>query len=206
VDDRCAGAIGHGCDGTQHHARADQPAREVQAAAGGIDPELMPLAVGGVVAVEALALAALGARPVLEQRALARDDLDAVLAGLVAVRGEDVPLADPEVELMVFRPRAGRLSRRLGERGCGEAGAHAQCDKVETHCVPSGWPVFKDSVPAVEWAVSRQSAGFGRRNAFLRGELRFPRLLSRSADLLPPCFHRNSTDTRTSSGTSTSEA
>src|SRR5262249_37323803 len=136
-----------------------------------------------------------------------RDDLDAVLAGLVSVRREHVPLADPEVELAVFRPSAGRLRRRLGERGCGEAGAHAQCEKVETHCVPSGWPVFKHSVPAVEWAVSRQSAGFGRRNAFLRGRAAIsPPSLSRCGDLLPTCVHRNSTDTRTSSGTSTSEA
>src|SRR3954451_6644491 len=67
-------------------------------------PELLPLLGNVVVLVEAFAVAALSASPILEDDAVLQDELHAAFADLLLAR-EDIPLADPEVELPVLRIR-----------------------------------------------------------------------------------------------------
>ena len=66
--------------------------------AGLVDPGLLPLLAAGVPQVEALALGAEAAGPVLEEDAVADHEVDVRFAERVALGVDDVPLADPEVE------------------------------------------------------------------------------------------------------------
>src|SRR5215204_1793931 len=94
-------------------------AREFEDAAGVIHPCLLPLPLRGVIDVEALAAAAAArARPVLEDDAVAENELHAVGAGLLTPRVEHVPLADPEVELPVLGARLAGRRRRRWRRRC----------------------------------------------------------------------------------------
>jgi len=117
--------IRHVLGAAQDHRAVDQRAFQVQAVAAVVDPELLPLAGGGVVDVEALAIAAAGAGPVLVDDAATQRGLDAAAAHRLAVGIADHPFADPEIELSLhglpagMLPRGGRL---LGGRLPGNAG------------------------------------------------------------------------------------
>src|SRR4029078_2293262 len=87
-------------------------AGEVEDAAPTPQPVLMPLLVGRRIRVDAPPVAAACTGPVLLQAAAALDALDAVVAGACAVRRDDVPVADPEIELAVLTSAARRLLRR----------------------------------------------------------------------------------------------
>jgi hypothetical protein len=96
----------------------------------------VPAPVGGVVDVEALAVEAAGARPLLEQRAAVGDHLDPVLAGLPSRGPVDVPATDPEVELAVLG-RLARLGARRRLRMCrprDERDAGADEDRHDDRC------------------------------------------------------------------------
>jgi len=87
----------------QNHLAIGEAAFEAEDVALRVDPELPPQFRGRVVGVVARAAQTLGALPVFCQRATVEDRLDAVVAGRSAVRKRDVPVADPEIELMRFR-------------------------------------------------------------------------------------------------------
>lgn len=54
--------------------------------------------------VEALARASAAARPVFQQHTLINDGLNAAGSGrIVALRGNNVPFANPEIKLAIFR-------------------------------------------------------------------------------------------------------
>src|SRR6185369_7342689 len=73
--------------------------------AGRTHPGLPPLVGRRVIEVDALAGAALQARPVFHEDAAVFEPLNDVLADRVALRVFDLPTADPEIELLVFRQR-----------------------------------------------------------------------------------------------------
>src|SRR6185295_2610928 len=95
-----------------------------------VDPSLLPAALVLVVDVEALPVPALQARPVLEDHAIAEDQLDAALpGGSLRRRVADVPLADPEIELPRLRVDGARTRVRLDldlRRGVARIRAHAR--------------------------------------------------------------------------------
>src|SRR5690606_19877266 len=98
----------------EHHLAVLQPADDVQHAAAVAYPDLMPLAVGPVIGVDALPRPAGGAGPVLVQAAVAGNRRDHVPSDLVAVRTGHVPFTEPEVEVPELRRITGiGTGRRL---------------------------------------------------------------------------------------------
>src|SRR4029079_10587204 len=93
------------CLGLEDHLAVREGAVHVGGAAGVVDPGLVPGLGLGVVGVEALAVEAGAVAlpfPVLLDHTAAQGVGDPAQAGQRAVRVEDVPLADPEVELPGF--------------------------------------------------------------------------------------------------------
>src|SRR5262249_53024430 len=73
----------------------------------------LPALAPGLPQVEALARAARGRRPVLEEDAVAEHELDVRLAERVALGVDDIPVADPEIELARLGVVLARILRRL---------------------------------------------------------------------------------------------
>src|SRR5205814_529468 len=112
---RRGGLAGGGNVGAEDDARPHPRAlAELRRVAVLPDPVLLPLPDGGVVRVEALAVAAVPTGPVLEQRTSAAHGLNAARAGGTAARrSRDGPLTDPEVESVSFRDVRARCRRAL---------------------------------------------------------------------------------------------
>src|SRR5262245_42772225 len=95
-----------------HHA-VFEASLEHQRTAGVIDPRLVPDASRRVVEIDAVATETAGPLPVLEERAAVENAFDPVGTSDLAFLG-DLPLAEPEIELMVGVASA--WSRLLGSR------------------------------------------------------------------------------------------
>ena len=83
----------------QHHVAIHQCAGQFQYATIATDPSLLPLLFSRIVGVQALATAAIGIRPVLQQTSTACDCFDSIGAGRFAVRRGHGPLANPKIKL-----------------------------------------------------------------------------------------------------------
>ena len=92
------------------HGAVLELARQEQRAAAAIDPGLVPQAIVAIEEIEALALAALRAGPVFEQRAAIENEFDAVVTRRLSVL-RHAPLSDPEIELA----RRARPCRRASD-------------------------------------------------------------------------------------------
>jgi hypothetical protein len=111
-------AVGAGAGIGEHElAIRELPFVHQQVAAIG-HPRLVPDATLRVVDRVALTLRTLGIRPVLLDHTAAEDGDDLVGPGLLAVGCGDVPVPDPEVELMM-RHIVALPGRSGGWRGCG---------------------------------------------------------------------------------------
>src|SRR5215510_588682 len=86
-----------------HHA-IFQLAFKVNAVGLAVAPILHPYFLRGIVMVEALARTSSAASPVFQQHALINNGLNAAGSGrIVALRGDNVPFANPEIKLAIFR-------------------------------------------------------------------------------------------------------
>src|SRR5687768_1090298 len=91
----------------------------------------MPFAIISIIVVEALSTAALRARPVFKNHATVNDSLYAAGSGELPLRVHHIPLAYPEIELLVFRRnQAGRCRSRHQSLHIFEARILAQTRKV----------------------------------------------------------------------------
>ena len=91
-------------------------------------PRLLPGHRHGIVRAQALAFETVGVVIVLSKHAPIEQTIDADLRDRCGASGvEDIPVADPEIELVVLRPVAGSVLRRLREQRAFDDGqAHAR--------------------------------------------------------------------------------
>ena len=112
------------------HGRAVPAALEIREGAPGIEPGLPPLAFRRIPRIEAAAIAAgLQRHPVFPHGAARIELFDQAVShlGVGLFGGKDLPLADPEVELVTFRTVAASWRRRwCGRLGRGQAGLEQQ--------------------------------------------------------------------------------
>src|SRR4029078_7221376 len=107
---------------------------------------LCPRGVHRVVAVQAAALDVPGAPPVLGERSGAEHGRDRADAQALALRAEDLPLPDPEVEVVLGSGRVGaRHAARLGIARSSRTGPRPSCDRTAAVSWPAGQGV------GVEW-------------------------------------------------------
>src|SRR5207245_9352848 len=90
----------------QDHLSVLGPAVQLEQSSVIVDPRLVPVLGHGVIDVQARAAASLRRLPVLLERAAVEDGDDAIVPGGLSGRIDDVPLAQPEVELTVRRSGA----------------------------------------------------------------------------------------------------
>src|SRR4051794_878547 len=121
----------------EHHRLAHEPPVQQQHAPRGVQPGLVPAATHAVVAVQASALEAAGAAPVLGQRTGAEQRRDRAESQLLALRAEHLPLPDPEVEVVLG---SGLLlsghAATLGSRRHLPTGASPSCDRTSFVSLP----------------------------------------------------------------------
>src|SRR4051794_40953773 len=127
-------AVGHPHERTaplagDHHCRAVPSAGEECTRSAGVDPELFPVLVRRDVDAEAAA-ARLASRDPVFPNSAAVNRLDQAMADVLPLGGVDVPIADPEIELVKFGRSADRLSR--GCRG-GRGRLLSHCRPGEDH-------------------------------------------------------------------------
>src|SRR6185503_9160500 len=105
-------------------------------------PGLLPLAAHRIVAQDAVANESIGLLVELVDRAALGDRLDACASDGRLVQGisvEGVPIADPEIQLVVFLDAAVSGSARCSRRGCDGRGyeSNANCCECRSQSVTS---------------------------------------------------------------------